>query len=60
MADMDRLNGVLGVMSLLFAVYVAIALWFSWRRDAARSNGHRPRKPRALGQSISVFRQWRR
>ena len=38
---MDRLNATLGVMTLLFGLYIGIALWLARRKDIERAHARR-------------------
>jgi len=36
MPDMNRLNTALGILTLLYGLYIGMALWYSHRREATR------------------------
>ena len=50
MSDVDRLNTVLGMLTLLLLAYVAVALWLARREGATREHARRSYRARAMAQ----------
>jgi len=57
---MDRLNSVFGTLTVLYAVFIGIAIWRAHRREVARRSGRRQHAERdARAAHGFFFRQGR-
>jgi len=48
--DVERLNTVLGMLTLLLLAYIGVALWLARREEAARERARRAYRARVTAQ----------